>query len=166
MSIQRHTLTVYLNETDFTKRQVMEHDDDGRYVTYADHVAEVERVREKQQARDYATLWSRLMLEDKKYAAALARAALVIRGRLTDADVQRITGSPTCLHQWEDVGRSKKDDAVEAMRAACIAAVEADLTARIERDLSEGDSDGLVGGMAYALEKAIAALREVPPCRR
>lgn len=98
-------------------------DPEGDWVTYADHVAEVERVREKQQARDYATLWSRLMLEDKKYAAALARAALVIRGRLTDADVQRITGSPTCLHQWEDVGRSKKDDAVEAMRAACIEAV-------------------------------------------
>lgn len=101
MTIQRHGIDLY----------GIYPSENGQYVTYTDHVAEVERVR-------------------------------LIEGM-------------AC----EDHSR----DRAEAMRAACISAVEADLTARIERDLSEGDSDGLVGGMAYALEKAIAALREVQP---
>lgn len=58
---------------------------------------------EKQRARDYVTLWARLMLEDRKHRAALGRAALVVRQRLTDSDVLRITGHVVSLHEWETV---------------------------------------------------------------
>jgi len=58
---------------------------------------------EKQQAKDYVSLWARLMLEDRKYRAALARAAIAIRQRLTDDDVFRLTGKHVRLHEWETV---------------------------------------------------------------
>ena len=82
-------------------------DPNGKWVTYADHLAAVTeavaRGREEQRASDYVTLWSRLMLEERKYRAALARAAFVIRQRLTRDDVFRLTGTLVDLHEWETV---------------------------------------------------------------
>lgn len=85
--------------------------DTTRVVTLADALTWVQGEREAaradaleyQRARDYVTLWARLMLEDRKYRAALARAALVIRQRLTDSDVFRLTGQHVRLHEWETV---------------------------------------------------------------
>lgn len=89
-------------------------DPDGIFVYADDHariVAEMEQAHaaalaeaaERQRARDYVSLWARIMLEDRKYRAALARAALVIRQRLTDSDVFRLTGQHVRLHEWETV---------------------------------------------------------------
>ena len=96
---------------------------DGAFVRYADHariVAEIEQAHaaalaeaaDRQRARDYVTLWQRLMLEDRKYRDALARAALVIRQRLTDSDVFRLTGQSVRLHEWETVKPLPADKAV------------------------------------------------------
>lgn len=67
------------------------------------HAAALAEATDRQRARDYVSLWSRLMLEDRKYRAALARAAIVIRQRLTDSDVFRLTGQSVRLHEWETV---------------------------------------------------------------
>lgn len=79
----------------------------GMWVRYDDAqraVAEAEqRGRDEQRARDYVILWSRLMLEDRKYRDALARAALVLRGRWTDRDILAMTGTVVSLHEWETV---------------------------------------------------------------
>jgi hypothetical protein len=60
---------------------------------------------ERQRAKDYVSVWSRVMLEEGKYRYALVRAALVIRGRLTDADVLRLTGHVVSVSQWEEKAR-------------------------------------------------------------
>ena len=123
----------------------------GEYVLYADHVAAMEsqelrlgrhyeqvmkdavaeaerRARDKQRADDYVTLWARLMLEDRKYRSALARAALVLRGRWTDQDILAMTGKVVSLHEWETV--KPAPDAYDLGRTDALAAAVAAIRKR------------------------------------
>ena len=85
---------------------------DSLDILRAEHAAALAEATDRQRARDYVSLWSRLMLEDRKYRAALARAAIVIRQRLTDSDVFRLTGQSVRLHEWETVKPLPADKAV------------------------------------------------------
>lgn len=58
------------------------------------------------------------------------------------------------LDDWAD-GWNKGYDV--ALRDA-VEAVEADLTARIMREMEEGDADGLKDGLLYALGTSVAAI--------
>lgn len=66
---------------------------------------ELRSAMQRQRAKDYVTVWSRVMLEESKYRYALVRAALVIRGRLTDSDVLRLTGHVVSVSEWEEKAR-------------------------------------------------------------
>ena len=128
------------------------------------HAAALAEAADRQRARDYVSLWSRLMLEDRKYRAALARAAIVIRQRLTDDDVFRLTGQHVRLHEWETVKPLPAD------KAAAPRTLTSDCLHLTEMYVGQSSRDNEYGRRSSVIEcLACGALRlddeTVPPNR-
>lgn len=138
--------------------------EEGKADAEQEHAAALAEATDRQRARDYVSLWSRLMLEDRKYRAALARAAIVIRQRLTDSDVFRLTGQSVRLHEWETVKPLPAD------KAAAPRTLTSDCLHLAEMYVGQSSRDNEYGRRSPVIEcLACGALRlddeTVPPNR-